>query len=180
MIHIVFLRGINVGGQKKILMADLKKLLNQSGLKGVQTYIQSGNFLVDSEEDDPAPLIRQVLKDGYGWDISVFCCRPEQLEHYLDTFPFGQSEPDIRENRTFLTLFDTEPEEKKDLNKFVNPGEKLVYSEKALWMYCPDGYGKSKLSNNFIEKKLNVTATTRNLKTIKTMIRMAEEQSRDG
>jgi len=172
---IAFLRGINVSGQKRILMADLKKLLQSLHFSDIQTYIQSGNILFQSNHDNPAERIRKGLMDRYSWDIPVFCFQPEELGKYLDTFPFESDEPDLKGNKTYLSFFDREPKGDIDLNKFVHPGEKLVYLEKALWIYCPDGYGKSKLSNSFLEKKLNVTATTRNLKTLKTMVQLAEE-----
>jgi len=180
MTTIAFLRGINVGGRNKILMSDLKNLLESRGFTDVRTYIQSGNVLFRSDHQNPGDIIEKELKERFDMDVPVLCCTPDEIRGYLDTFPFGPEEPDPGENRTFLTLFNREPTVHPDLNKFVQPGEKLVYSGKALWIYCPHGYGKSKLTNSFMEKKWNVTATTRNLKTIKVMIRMAEEYEENG
>jgi len=180
MMTIAFLRGINVGGRNKILMADLKELLESLDFTDIRTYIQSGNAVFRSDHPDPAEIIREGLKNRFNLDVQVLCCSPEELKEYLETFPFGPEDPDPGENRTFLTLLNREPAVYPDLNKFVQPGEKLVYSGKAVWIYCPDGYGKSKLSNSFLEKKLNVTATTRNLKTIKIMIQLAEEHQKNG
>ena len=181
MTFIAFLRGINVGGHKRILMNDLKTLFEIQGFTGIRTYIQSGNVLFHSTWiTDPASVIETHLQEHYGWDVPVFCYTIKKLKSIMKTFPFTEEHPDPLGNRTYLTLFKTEPKNTESVNKFVHPTEKLVYSGKAAWIYCPGGYGKSKLSNSFLEQKLNLKGTTRNLRTMNMMVQMAEESENEN
>lgn len=176
-IYIALLRGINVSGQKKILMADLKKLLKNTGLKDVVTYIQSGNIIFKSEEIKTDVLenkIKEVIKDYYGFDVPVLVLTKENAAYILENTPFDKLLEGEAERVYYILLKNAPLKEFTDaLNNEDYKGEKFSITEKCVYLTSLHGYGRTKCNNNFFEKKLKVSATTRNLKTMKKLIELA-------
>ena len=171
--YISLLRGINVGGQKKVPMQQLKGLYEKLGFTGVQTYIQSGNVIFTSNEKDAAKLrekIEGAIKKEFGFEVLVFIRTKDDFEKIVKNNPFTKQETES----TYVTLLSQAPAEiPADLDKFKAPNDKYKIINDVIYFYCPDGYGKTKLSNNLFEKKLNVNATTRNWNTINKLIQIA-------
>lgn len=173
-IYLVFLRGINVSGQKKIKMADLKQLLLTKGFNTVVTYIQSGNILVRSNKDktEVGNLIRQAISDTYGFTVPTFVATPEEIQVILNRNPFNKL---AEENKHYFVLLIQKPEHnlitELEVESFKN--EEFKVAENCVYLVCKAGMGKAKLNNNLIEKKLNILATTRNLRTMKKMLDIA-------
>lgn len=170
--YIALLRGINVGGQKKILMADLRALLESQGFNNVVSYIQSGNLLFSSSENtDHAHRIQKAIIDKYGWEVPVLITTPDHIKKQLDACPFPSP---AKENSYFVLFNDTPSKEQlESIEDISYPGEEFVVGDHCIYLYCEAGYGRAKLSNNFFEKKLRVTATTRNYKTLLKLTQMA-------
>ncbi|UII74633.1 DUF1697 domain-containing protein [Flagellimonas sp. HMM57] len=175
--YVALLRGINVSGQKKIRMADLKQSLENYGLHKVTTYIQSGNVVFESEVCDAKQLektIHEIILNDFGFSLPTLVATGEVLAQILDANPFNdQSE----ENRLYFVLLKHPPEkilkEKFKVEQFVN--EDFHITDTCVYLCCKKGYGNAKLNNNLIERKLKVEATTRNLKTMQKLIAMVEE-----
>ncbi len=169
--YISLLRGINVSGQKKILMADLKSLYEDLGFKNVQTYIQSGNVVFDFKEkkaDQIQQMIFDKIQAHYGFDVPNLILTPNQIITALKDNPYQ----DI-EKMYFVFLAKTPSQENIDLlNTFSFDNEFYELKNNVIYFHCPDGYGRAKLNNNFFEKKLKVSATTRNLRTVKKLLEM--------
>ena len=89
--HIALLRGINVGGHRKIKMDDLKQMFRSMGFKNVATYIQSGNVVFDAPQGQPDELsrsIQQQIEETFGHDVPVIIRSPADLKAIMKTFPF--------------------------------------------------------------------------------------------
>lgn len=171
--YISILRGINVSGKNIIKMADLRLQLEFLGFDGVITYIQSGNIVFKSEEQNSDKLqtvIRNHIKSKYGFIIPVLVLKPEYIKSIIDTLPFTDIDP-TKLHVTFLSTKCSNPPIDQIMDK-KNGSELVHITEDAVYIYCPDGYGKTKLNNNFLEKKLNVTATTRNWKTVNKLLEL--------
>ena len=85
------LRGINVSGQKKIKMIELRSLLEQEGFFNVTTYIQSGNIVMDSDLiycDAVSQSVHRMIEREYGWDVSVITKEPSQMVEIINQNPF--------------------------------------------------------------------------------------------
>lgn len=168
--YISILRGINVSGQKKILMADLKSLYEGLGFTEVLTYIQSGNVIFTSTITSKQKLkstLEESIKEKYAFHVPVDVFSQDEFTKILDNLPFEVIDLE-REGTKFLITFLSEKPAQDciiALQQYVNAPEKLKVVERAVYLHCPNGYGRSKLSNAFIENKLKVSATTRNLKT---------------
>ncbi len=175
--YIAILRGINVGG-KTLKMDQLRKSLEQKDFKNVSTYIQSGNVFFQHQPEKPAVLeqrIRDRIKTDFGLDVSVIVLTPGKLKMIIAANPF-QDDPAKDTSFMHVTFLQSTPvngNTESVLDK-KSGGEEVVFTDEAVYLYCPDGYGNSKLSNNLFENKLKVVATTRNWKTTLKLLQIAE------
>ncbi len=178
--YIALLRGINVSGQKKIKMADLRVLLDGIGFSEVGTYIQSGNvvFQVDpANPADPAALaakIKGAILSHYGWEVQTLVLKPEDLEAAVAGYPWHDKK-DRTPDQVYLTFLETlpAPENIAALDPTPYAPEEIVLTEKVIYFFPPDGAGRAKMNNNLFERKLKVNATTRNWRTTNKLIEMA-------
>jgi uncharacterized protein (DUF1697 family) len=169
--YISILRGINVGGNRKILMADLKSLYGKLCFSNVQTYIQSGNVIFDSEmkvsNTDLEQLIQQAISETFGFDVPVIVRTVEEMGDSIFNNPFWK-EKNADIDRLHLTFLKETPFQEK-LIKMINidfSPDKFQVIGKDAFIFCSAGYSDSKLTNQFFESKLGVSATTRNWKTV--------------
>jgi len=176
--YIALLRGINVSGQKKMPMAELRSLLENMGLRNIRTYIQSGNVIFQSLEEDPKLLeqhIKNAIISHFGFEVPVLVKTGNALKLILDDCPFTP----MKKERSYFTLLHAVPENKtvKDLQKMHYRNEEFVISDHCVYFYSSTGYGRAKCNNNFFEHKLKVTATTRNYKTMMKLLSLCEDLS---
>ncbi len=169
-IYISLLRGINVSGQKMIKMDELKKLYEFLGFQNVKTYIQSGNVIFESDEKDASKLqeiIEKKIEEIFGFDVRVFIRTPEELKRVIDQNPFPG------ENKGWYVIFCSAscvglPLE--ELQKAKADSEQFSISENGIYLLFPEGVGRTKLSNNFFEKKLKISGTMRNWNTVNKLL----------
>lgn len=175
--YIAILRGINVSGQKIIKMAELREQLSALGFSNLTTYIQSGNVIFKSIKKPNLELensIQQKIKEAFGFDVPVIVRSIEDWQKVVDAFPFKKGLEPIR---LLITFLKSEPENipYEEIDKLKAKDDEIEIGQKEIYLYVPNGYGKTKLNNTTLERKLNVTATTRNWKTISTLLNMAIE-----
>ena len=174
--YIALLRGVNVSGRNRIRMTELQQLLACSGLAEVRTYIQSGNIVFGAEDqpcENLAARIASAIETHFGLKVPVVVVKQEELRLIHQQNPFsGRS--DIPANRLFFTLLADRPEAAKaaSLTESNFLPEEFVLQERVVYLCLPDGYGNTRLDNNFLERKLGVQATTRNLATIEKLLGM--------
>ncbi|CAM3846396.1 DUF1697 domain-containing protein [Aquirufa aurantiipilula] len=171
--YIALLRGINVSGQKMIKMVELKAMFESIGLEAVQTYIQSGNVLfqsVDLMENEMVEKIHSAILERFGFEVDVQVFTVSNWNQIIANNPFVRRD-NLDEAKLYVTLLAKEPlaEDVEKLASFAFQEETYQLIERAVYLYVPKGYGNAKLSNNFLENKLKVSATTRNWKTMLTL-----------
>jgi len=169
--YISLLRGINVSGQKKIKMADLKSLYEDLGYHSVITYIQSGNVIFETGEKDKASIqmkIESAIKTSFKFEVPVILRTTNELKKIIKQNPFEVKDLSADGSKVLVSLLSGKPEKPKviEIKKFAADAESLESKGMEIYLHCPNGYGKSKLSNAFVETKLGLSATTRNWKTI--------------
>ncbi len=172
--YISILRGINVGGKNKILMNDLKNLYITQGFQHVVTYIQSGNIIFETENQEDtkniSARIEKMIADKYGFNVPTLVLTAAEMKNAAEQNPF-LTQKNIDTSTLFVTFLSEKPNflliEKMKLLDFG--ADKFEIIDKCVFLCCSD-YGKTKLSNNFFEFKLKVTATTRNWKTISHLV----------
>ncbi len=178
--YISLLRGINVSGQKKIKMADLKSMYESLGFKNVITYIQSGNVIFDAESLNSGELkikIEKAIERKYIFHVPIEIRTVSEFGNIIKNCPFGPVDPAEEGAKLLVTFFSSPPSgiRVSDIQSYADASEKLIVSNKEAYLYCPNGYGKTKLSNAFLEKKLGVAATTRNWKSVHKLYELSQE-----
>jgi uncharacterized protein (DUF1697 family) len=169
-IYISLLRGINVSGQKKVKMTELKALYESLGLQSVVTYIQSGNVIFKSNKNAEIlkGLLEQAIEQHFSFQVPVNVITKDHFLIINKQLPFTDIDLELDGTKVLITFLSASPKSEltEKLMTYVKAPEKLIISDKVIFLHCPNGYGKTKLSNNFIENKLKVVTTTRNLKTL--------------
>ena len=175
---IAFIRGINVGRKNRIKMADLVKTLSLLGLKNIKTYLQSGNILFEHDSFDDINIsdeIERKISQEFGISVNVIIRSVDELESIIKFNPFIK-DLDIEPSKMHVTYLREIPD--KDiifiLEQFKGENENLKFNGKEIYLYLPNGYAKTKLTNEFFEKKLKTVATTRNWKTTTRILELAK------
>ncbi|OGU56465.1 MAG: hypothetical protein A2X64_03380 [Ignavibacteria bacterium GWF2_33_9] len=165
---IALLRGINVGGKRIILMPELKLLCENLGWEQVETFIQSGNIIFNSNQDifELEKCLEIAIMGKYGFDVPVIIRSSSELQDAIDRNPFFDGNADIDGLAlTFLKNKSTKENEEKTKSYNYEP-DKFIIVGKNVFLRIQGNYHLTKYTNNFFEKKLNTEATTRNWKTV--------------
>lgn len=167
--YVALLRAVNLGSRNKVSMHELRRVLAGLGAEGVTTYLQSGNAVFASAEQDPDRLagdIEQVLAEELDVTVRVLLRTAAELQELVAGNPYLDRETDL--TKLHVTFLATPPDPERATRLAApagDPGEFTV-SGRDVYLHTPDGYGRSKLSNSFFEQKLRVDATTRNWRTV--------------
>jgi uncharacterized protein (DUF1697 family) len=160
-----------VSGKNKLPMADLRDLLNALEFKNVQTYIQSGNIILDTDKSkiEVCQNIKEGVLSKFGYDVAVLTRTISEWEKVISKYPFST------ENEKIVAFTFLNKVSKESIIEVKNIGEdKYKIVDDVVYLNCPTGFGLTKLTNNVIEKKLNVIATTRNLRTTLKLLELAK------
>lgn len=175
--YISLLRGINVAGKNVVKMADLKELYLRVGFGEVKTYIQSGNVIFYSEKRDIQEverIIESAIFLDYNFDVPVQVIPVLKMKKVEAQNPFITiGLDDVK--KLHVTFLEKVPDEEsvKALQELVDEEEsedKFMIVDDVVYIHCPGSYAKTKLSNQFFEKQLNMKATTRNWKSVCKMV----------
>lgn len=174
--YIIFIRGINVSGKNILKMKLLKETLLKYDFTNVQTYIQSGNvFIQDSTLSKNALKlqIEDILEKDFNIQTTVLIQTVEEVKILLTQIPFSTENT----KQLYFTFIDSIPNNETVLQLKGNDykGDQFTISKNCIYIQCINGFGKTKLNNNFFEKKLSVKATTRNYNTLVKMTTFASK-----
>jgi uncharacterized protein (DUF1697 family) len=177
--YISILRGINIVGHKKIKMDALRQMYSDLGFSKVQSYIQSGNVIFQSDEANINMLEKSItgkIAETFGFEVHVLILTAEELSNALRNNPFI-ADPTKDPARMHLTFLSGIPD--KSILDEVSPAyyapDEFRQEGKVIYNYCPNGNGNTKLTGNFFESKLKLIASSRNMKTATELLNMAEK-----
>jgi len=179
--YISFLRGVNISGHNLIKMTDLSELFIQIGLKDAETFIQSGNVVFcETGEIPPSDItakIEQAILKRFNYVIPVMIRTRKELTDLFTSNPFLK-EPDFDPSKMAVIFLHEEPSDNqlRKVDDVDYPPDKFKIIGREIYTYCPNGFGKTKIYTNFFEKKMKVTGTARNWKTITTLLDIAEKK----
>lgn len=178
--HLALLRGINVSGHNMIKMDALKTTLENIGFQNVQTYIQSGNVFVETEEESPAKvgfLIKQEIFKVFGHEVPVVVIGKDDLEACFRNNSFlKEKDMDIKKLYVAFVSIALRSDNINDLKMSqVKPDEATIDANRIYIKYAV-GAGKTRFDQKYIEKKLNVIATIRNWNTVTQLLKIYEER----
>ena len=163
-------------------MDDLKEMYASLNLKNVRTYIQSGNVIFDDDNNDKISLIKMIedkIINVLGLDVSVILRDHSQLETVLNGNPFLKNDTKDPPH-LYVTFLSGVPYHShiEKLNEINHAPDAFRIIGSEIYVFCPEGYGKTKLNNSFFENKLKLQATSRNWRTINELNRMMVSESR--
>ena len=176
--YIALLRGINVSGQKKIKMAELKESLETLSFTDIVTYIQSGNIVFKSADNSVENLEKKIHKkilNDFGFEVPVLVKTPKELTYAIHNNPFQKDTS--KDPKLFYVVFLKEkplPENVSKLETYNYSPEEYVLENKIIYFYAANGAGKAKMNNNFFENKLKVQATSRNWRTTHKLVELSQ------
>ena len=182
--YVALLRGINVSGHNPIAMKDLKALFEGLPAEEVTTYLQSGNVVFRSaaagpgEPPDADALAEDVgaqIAAQLGLKVAVLVRPAEEFTQVVAANPFLTADRDW--SGLHLTFLAQPPDPARVAALEAAPvaagPDAFRLGEREVYLYCPGGYGRTKLNNAFFEKKLALAATTRNWRTVTTLADLA-------
>ncbi len=176
--YIAFLRGINISGKNKISMAELKKNFEELGFEEVKTYLNSGNVIFLSDEENIGKLTIQIetmIKEYFGFDIPIFCISQEELEDILQNAPdwWGNENKEIYDNlifimppATFSDVFNEIGEPKEELEKIRN------YKDVIFWSFSRKDYQKTNWWSKTASTNISGKLTIRTANTVRKLAKM--------
>lgn len=180
---ISFLRGVNMIGHNKIKMADLSSLFREIGYHDAETYIQSGNVVFTAGNRlSPGKIsynIGRVIREKFGYEIPVLLRTGKDMEKIIKGNPYRERE-DFDASRlavVFLSEFPGEEQLARFRDVSYLPDEFRI-AGKEIYIYCPNGFGRTKLHTNFFENRLKITCTARNWQTVNRLFEMAVKKIR--
>jgi uncharacterized protein (DUF1697 family) len=177
--YVAMLRGINLGPNRRVPMAELRALLTEAGYEGVRTYVQSGNIVLSSEQKsaDLEQEIGELISQRFGFDVPVVVRTRDELAAVVAADPLGEvADNHKRYQVSFLTDPLSEEMAERVRELAVEP-EAVVIGGREVYAWHPAGVARSKLWNGLAGKGLGVTATARNWTTVTTLLEMADEEA---
>lgn len=174
--HLALLRGINVSGHNMIKMDALKTMLENCGFQNIETYIQSGNVFLESEDENANSVgftIKQEIVKQFGYDVPVIVLSKADLEKCLANNPFFK-EKGMDTKKLYVAFISKELNNSaiNDLKISQFKPDEAFIDRNRIYMKLETGAGNTKLTQKYIEKKLNVIATTRNWNTVNKLMEL--------
>jgi uncharacterized protein (DUF1697 family) len=170
---VALLRGINVGGKSRVPMAELRSTLESLGLEDVTTYIQSGNVVCRSRTAGTPALASRIerrIRKDFGLDVAVLLRTPTELAKVVKSNPFVRAGADPA--KLHVVFMDSVPTRKAvaGLDPERSARDEFELRGREIYLHLPNGFGRSKLTIDYFERRLGVRATARNWKTVNKLI----------
>jgi uncharacterized protein (DUF1697 family) len=178
-IYVAMLRGINVGGQKIVKMERLRASFEGLGFSRVRTYVQSGNVVFEVPKDTSNKLSRRIgekILSDFGFTVPLILRASGEMKKTVSENPFLK-EKGIDSSKLHVTFLSGFPDATalRKLDTLDRGSDQFRVNGREIYLYCPEGYGRTKLSNTTFERLLSIDATTRNWKTVSTLAGMSSE-----
>ncbi len=176
--YVALLRGVNVGGNNKLPMTSLAALCEAQGCTGVRTYIQSGNVVFRANAKTAAGFaakLTEQIKDEFGFNIDVMVRSTDDMRSVVQSNPFLKPGVDLK--LLHVTFLGDKPAaaDIAKLNPVIEGGEVFAVQNREIYLYMPNGIGRSKMAVYRFDKILHTTCTGRNWQTVNKLLALMEE-----
>ena len=176
-VYVALLRGINVGGKNSLPMKDLSALFEKAGCSQVATYIQSGNVVFQADArlaGQIAGVISKEIKKGFKLDVPVVVRSAGELLKISQKNPFFKKGGTVDTVHVAFLLHTPHKTAIQSLDAQRSPGDAFEVAGSEVYLHCPNGFGRTKLTNQYFDSKLSTTSTIRNWKTVLKLIEMTQ------
>lgn len=177
-VYIALLRGINVGGKNRLPMKDLATMFVNVGSEAVRTYIQSGNvlFRADPKVAEEIPtLIRASIQREFGYEIPVVTRGAADLEAVVHANPFVRAGAATDKLHVVFLAHTPDEGQVEGLDPDRSPPDEFTVRGREIYLHCPNGMARSKLTNAYFDSRLSTVSTMRNWKTVRKLIELAAD-----
>ncbi|HEV3282276.1 MAG TPA: DUF1697 domain-containing protein [Acidimicrobiales bacterium] len=175
--YVAMLRSVNVSGRNRLAMDQLRALVAAAGFADVATYVQSGNVVL-SGRGSPRSVglaIAEQMTSDLGWSVPVLVRTKAELEAVLELNPFVRRGVDPKTLHVTFLADEPDPQAADALNAGHDRSgdDRVMVVDREAYLHCPGGYGRTKLNNTYLERRLGGLATTRNWRTVTALAGMA-------
>lgn len=170
--YAALLRGVNVGGQKRVPMGELRTLLSGLGWSGVRTYLQSGNAIFTTDEPDPGPKLEWALAEQFGFQVSCLLRTAEELRLIADACPYPAARLDPAKLVVLLLEREPEPGHFDSVDPAAYEPDTFEHIGRAVYCYFPNGMGRSKLPVALASVRPSLAMTGRNWRTVQRLVEL--------
>ncbi len=174
--HIALLRGVNVGGRHKLPMRELVAILEEAGCRDVRTYIQSGNAVFTAPATvvpGLAELVAQRIEQRFGFGSPVLLRTRDELGAVASGNPFLVSDGDTEGLHVLFLAARPSKAAVVRLAPDRSPGDAFVVRGREIFLRCPNGVGRTKLTNEYFDSVLGTVSTGRNWRTVLKLLELA-------
>eukprot|EP01113_Clastostelium_recurvatum_P024676 TRINITY_DN2945_c2_g1_i1.p1 TRINITY_DN2945_c2_g1~~TRINITY_DN2945_c2_g1_i1.p1 ORF type:complete len:201 (-),score=30.17 TRINITY_DN2945_c2_g1_i1:29-631(-) len=190
LVFIAFLRGINVGGHNIIKMQDLREALERHAYKSVRTYLQSGNVVLATDDQDHTEEhvrddIASTIHDTFGFDVSVIVRSRDELADIISHDPYRSTGVAALAKWHIINFLSEEPDQAIVDNiqtkaHDISPKDHILFRGTEIHSYHAEGVIKSKAAKLLTDKHLRVHVTARNWNTVTKLLAMADDGGDDN
>jgi uncharacterized protein (DUF1697 family) len=175
-VTIALLRGINVGGKNRLPMKELAALFVDAGCDDVRTYIQSGNVVfrtVPAEGEEISSIISASILSRFGYRVPVITRTAREFQTIVQANPFVEAGADADKLHVFFLADLPDGAQVEALDPDRSPGDEFAVQGREIYLYCPNGVARTKLTNSYFDSRLSTTSTTRNWRTVLRLLELA-------
>jgi uncharacterized protein (DUF1697 family) len=174
-LHVALLRSINVGGKNKLAMKDLVAMFDDVGCRHIQTYIQSGNVVFEANDSlaKRIPLlISDAIEDRFGYRVPLVLRTAAELHDVVNRNPFLKAGIETKTLHVAFLSDQSQDANVASLDPDRSPPDEFVVCGREIYLHCPKGYARTKLTTSYFDSRLGTTTTVRNWRTVLKVIEM--------
>ncbi len=176
--HVALLRGINLGGKNTVPMAELRRYAEEAGGANVRTYVQSGNLVFTAQHAEPiAAAITARIEENLGLTIPVVLVTADELRDIAAANPYLREGVPEKELHLILLSETPAPDRVVKLDPDRSPPDRYTVAGRAIYHCAPNGLARSKLTNAYLDRTLGVISTSRNWRTIGSLLALCAEHT---
>lgn len=174
--YVALLRGVNVGGRHQVPMARLRELAEDLGYDDVATYVQSGNLVLSSsaKADAVGAVLSEALQQEFGFTVDVVMRSAAQIAAIINKDVLGDIADDDAKRAVGFLAGKPSPKAVKALDSDEFSPEQFAVVGSELYLWCPNGLGRSKLAAAPWHRRLGVPLTVRNWRTVTKLLAMLD------
>ena len=175
-VTIALLRGINVGGKNRLPMKELAALFVDAGCEDVRTYIQSGNVVFRTGPaggEEISTVISASILSRFGYRIPVVTRTARAFQEIVRANPFLEAGAEADKLHVMFLAELPDGAHVEALDPDRSPGDEFAVMGREIYLHCPNGVARSKLTNSYFDSRLSTTSTTRNWRTTLKLLKLA-------
>ncbi len=179
--YVAMLRGINVGGRNRLPMKDLAAIFRDAGCSRVRTYIQSGNVVFDAPQRTARRIPETVpaaIAARYGYRTPLILRTAAELAGAVEANPFPRKAADPKALHAVFLAAAPQPARAAALDPDRSPPDEFFVSGREIYLHCPNGLARTKLTNAWFDAQLKTVSTIRGWNTVLQLLKLAEQDCR--